>query len=138
MALFNRKKKTEEVIPPSMEERIDQLAREISLATGQQITFYPSNIVLGREYKHKRSEASGHAIAVSFFENACERVTLEWFEKNTLTGKKMHSESFDAVDLVDVETGVQAQSEKTGGPERLATGWNDPPVPERRTDVRFS
>jgi hypothetical protein len=72
---------------------------------------YESDIVLGQEYQHTRTGIKGFATAIYFFENACERVCLQY----THEGKLVES-TFDSVELKNVETEVQAESPKKGGP----------------------
>ena len=80
--------------------------------------YYESQIILGRKYRHRRSGTEGWATSITFFENACERVILESYERNKLTGKLTTTESFDSVELVDAETGDDVSTAKPGGPER--------------------
>lgn len=77
------------------------------------IRTYESDIELGKKYRVSRHGIEGYATAVTFHENACERVALEYMEDG-----KLVAVSYDAVELEDAETGVQAKSEKTGGPDR--------------------
>lgn len=78
---------------------------------------YKSDIKLGEKYQDKTTELIGHCVAIHFYEHACERVTLRYVDND----KNVREISFDAPELVHVESGKQAKAEKTGGPER-ATG----------------
>ena len=74
---------------------------------------YRSDIRLGDEYRDTVTGVVGTATSLHFFRNACERVVLTYLNKGLV-----QDASFDAVDLVHVETGVEAESKKPGGPER--------------------
>lgn len=121
--LLRRHEQLQEAYASLMEDR-ESLAAEVGglhrleEMRAQGKALYPSDAKLGVEYKHKRFPIQGFATSVTFFENACERVILEWDGDNNLTGKRLHTESFDIVDLVEVETGKQATAEQTGGPSR--------------------
>lgn len=77
---------------------------------------YQSDIELGKKYRHNKLDLEGLAVGVYFFEHACERVALQWMHDGEL-----HSDSFDALELVSVDTGEQAKSEKKGGPRGPST-----------------
>lgn len=74
---------------------------------------YTSDIVLGRKYRHETTGLTGTAESVHFYKNACERVVLIYLHDG-----EIKEASFDAVDLVDIETEKPATSPKTGGPAR--------------------
>lgn len=76
---------------------------------------YISDIKLGEKYKEPRSGIEGTATAISFYEFACERVTLETFNESK---GEIHEYTFDAPRLVSLETGKAAVVTKTGGPDR--------------------
>lgn len=78
-------------------------------------TKYESDIELGKKYREPRSGIEGTAVAVHFFEHACERVTIETF--NEAKGEIVEY-SFDAPRLTSVETGEPATTAKPGGPAR--------------------
>ncbi len=78
-------------------------------------TKYESDIKLGEKYREPRSGIEGTATAISFYEFACERITLETY--NATKGEVMEY-TFDAPRLVSVETGKAAEVTKTGGPDR--------------------
>jgi hypothetical protein len=67
---------------------------------------FDTDIVLGQKYRNKHTGFIGTAIAVYFYEHACERVCL--------TGMNGHGEVVEYVfDALEVETVATA---KTGGP----------------------
>lgn len=73
---------------------------------------YKSDIKLGEKYRDTDTGFDGVAVAVYFYEHACERVSLK-----ALNGQGEVIEAvFDALELEDLKTGVRAESEKTGGP----------------------
>ena len=74
---------------------------------------YRSDIRLGEKYRDKMTGVVGTATSLHFFQNACERVVLTYLNKGLV-----ENANFDAVDLVDAESGAEAKSEKPGGPER--------------------
>ena len=76
---------------------------------------YLSDIKLGEKYREERSGIEGTATAISFYEFACERVTIEHFNKSK---GEIQEYTFDAPRLTHVETGQKAKTEKTGGPDR--------------------
>jgi hypothetical protein len=78
--------------------------------------YYESDVVLGQKYLEPRTGIEGTAVAVAFYEYACERVTLE-----VVIRGKIEEYTFDAPRLVSVQTGEQATSEKTGGPRDMPT-----------------
>lgn len=80
---------------------------------------FKTDIVLGALYREARTGFQGHAVAVAFYEHACERVTLEAMKPDG----ELVEYTFDSPRLVAVSTGVQATSAKTGGPNR--------PIPRR-------
>lgn len=72
---------------------------------------YKSDIELGRRYRDEQTGIIGIAAAIGFYQYACERVTIELVIQG-----EIREFVFDAPRLVSVETGVQATTEKTGGP----------------------
>lgn len=74
---------------------------------------YKSDIKLGEKYRDEQTKIEGVATAVYFFQYACERVTLEMVVK-----EELKEYVFDAPRLVHIQSGVQATTEKTGGPSR--------------------
>lgn len=78
-------------------------------------TRYGSDIKLGEKYREPRSGIEGTAVAIAFYEFACERVTLETYNS---TKGEITEYTFDAPRLVEVKTGKVAEVTKTGGPER--------------------
>lgn len=80
-------------------------------------TSYTSDIVLGRKYRHGTTGLEGAAESVHFYKNSCERVVLIYLHDG-----EIKEASFDAVDLVDVESSKPAESKKSGGPARTMPG----------------
>ena len=74
---------------------------------------YESDIVLGQKYREKRTGLEGTATSIHFYENACERIVVMYLHDGDIK-----EASFDAVDLVSVESGKAATVDKPGGPER--------------------
>jgi hypothetical protein len=75
---------------------------------------YKTDIKLGERYLDKQTGIAGVATAISFFQHACERVTIELIAK-----EELKEYSFDSPRLTHVETGATATSTRTGGPERI-------------------
>jgi hypothetical protein len=74
-------------------------------------TKYGSDIELGKRYRDPQTGIEGVATAISFYQYACERVSLE-----LVVAGKIEEYGFDAPRLVSVETGEKAQTTRTGGP----------------------
>jgi hypothetical protein len=74
---------------------------------------YRSDIVLGDQYREKSTGLVGKAIAVAFFEHACERVTLRYLHDGDLK-----EASFDAPEVESVKTERTPVQQKSGGPAR--------------------
>lgn len=76
---------------------------------------YRSQIKLGERYREQHTGYEGHATAIYFYENSCERVELESYSKkhNTLT-----SLTFDAKRLEHIASGKVVDSKEPGGPDR--------------------
>ena len=74
---------------------------------------YRSDIVLGERYRDRLHGLEGTAESVHFYRNACERVVVSHIHDG-----EIKTETFDAVDLVHIETERAATSPKTGGPGR--------------------
>lgn len=72
---------------------------------------YRSDIKLGEKYRDRQTGFEGHAVAVYFYEHACERVEIK-----ALVDGEIKSYVFDALELESVKTGVRATSTRTGGP----------------------
>lgn len=88
---------------------------------------YTTDIVLGERYRDKQTGIEGVAVAVHFFQFACERVSIE-----TVVNGKIEDYAFDAPRLTSVETGEQAQSERPGGPgDNFQTDSIRPHIPRR-------
>jgi hypothetical protein len=76
-------------------------------------TKYESDIVLGERYRDEQTGIEGVATIISFFQHACERVSLE-----LVVDGKIEEFTFDSPRLTRVSTGERATAEKTGGPDR--------------------
>lgn len=74
---------------------------------------YRSDIRLGDKYRDSVTGVEGTATSLHFFKNSCERVVLTYVNKGLV-----QDASFDAVDLVHVETAEPVVAERPGGPER--------------------
>lgn len=87
---------------------------------------YESDIVLGERYLDAQTGISGVAIAIYFYPNSCERVTIEHVIKG-----KIEEDTFDVPRLSSPKKpDVKATSAKTGGPGLLAS-QRDPAAPRR-------
>lgn len=86
------------------------------------VTSYDTDIVLGETYIDKQTGIEGTAVAVSFYQFGCERVSLESVNKG-----EIKEYGFDAPRLTRVSTGATAKTTKTGGPDRhRLPGRSDP------------
>lgn len=75
---------------------------------------YRSDLKLGERYRDKGTGVEGTLVALHFYEHACERGSLRF-----LNGQgEVIEHSFDAPELVHVETGRVALTARTGGPTR--------------------
>ncbi len=72
---------------------------------------YESDIELGKRYRDPQTGIEGTATAISFYQYACERVSIE-----TIAREKIEEYGFDAPRLESVETGKRAKTDRTGGP----------------------
>jgi hypothetical protein len=81
----------------------------MTLFTGK--TEYGSDIELGKRYRDPQTGIEGVATAISFYQYACQRVSLE-----LVVAGKIEEYGFDAPRLVSVETNERAQTARTGGP----------------------
>jgi len=77
------------------------------------VSRYRSDIVLGEEYREKSTGLVGKAVAVAFFEHACERVTLRYLHDGDVK-----EAGFDAPEVEAVKTGRTPAQAKPGGPAR--------------------
>lgn len=77
---------------------------------------YKSDIQLSEEYEHVRTGLTGHAISIYFFENACERVSIQYLHDG-----EVKEAVFDAVELRAVATKKRAASLRPGGVRGPAT-----------------
>jgi len=76
---------------------------------------YQSDLRFGERYRDRTTGVEGTLISLHFYEHGCERGSIRWLNKN---GEVIET-SFDAPELVHVESGQQAKSKKTGGPARI-------------------
>lgn len=74
---------------------------------------YRSDVMLGEKYREKNTGLEGTAVAVAFFEHACERVTLRYLHDGDV--KEAH---FDAPELETVDTAETPVKQRSGGPAR--------------------
>lgn len=72
-----------------------------------------ADITLGEKYLDKQTGIEGVAIACTFFQHGCERVTIELVVEG-----KIEEYTFDAPRLTHVGTGETARATDTGGPMR--------------------
>lgn len=83
---------------------------------------YRSDLTLGEKYRDETTGLVGHLVAVHFYEHACERATLRY-----VNGQRDVTEAtFDAPELVCVETGAKPKVDKTGGPDRASGARRTP------------
>lgn len=75
------------------------------------------NIEFGARYKDPHSGFEGVATSVYFFEHACVRVQLRG--TNQSTGAPVEC-SFDAPELVKVETQEKVEATRSGGPHDVS------------------
>lgn len=78
------------------------------------MTTYSSDLVMGEKYKDNTTGIEGVVVAIHFYEHACERATLRYVDNDM----NVQEVSFDAPELVRVETGVVATATRPGGPRR--------------------
>jgi hypothetical protein len=71
---------------------------------------YATDVELGKRYRDPQTGIEGVATAVTFYQYACERVTIE-----TVIAGKIEEYVFDAPRLVAVDTGERARATRTGG-----------------------
>ena len=76
---------------------------------------YKSDIVLGDRYRERSTGIEGKAVAVAFFEHACERVTLRYAHDGDVK-----EASFDAPEVEHIATNKVPVQQKSGGPERTS------------------
>ncbi len=74
---------------------------------------YKSDIVLGESYRDKATGLTGKAVALYFFEHACERVTLRYLHDGDLK-----EATFDAPEVETVRSSLTPVKQASGGPER--------------------
>lgn len=74
---------------------------------------YRSDIVLGEKYRDPETGIEGKAVAIYFFEHACERVSIRYAHDGDLK-----EATFDAPELENVETKIRPAQQATGGPDR--------------------
>lgn len=74
---------------------------------------YRSDLKLGEQYREKSTGLVGKAVCISFFEHACERVTLRYLHDGDV-----REAAFDAPEVEHVETRRTPVQQKSGGPAR--------------------
>lgn len=74
---------------------------------------YRSDLILGEDYREKSTGLVGKAVALSFYEHACERVTLRYLHDGDVK-----EASFDAPEVERVKTGATPVQQRSGGPTR--------------------
>ncbi|HEY7823197.1 MAG TPA: hypothetical protein VIG24_10200 [Acidimicrobiia bacterium] len=79
---------------------------------------YKSDLVMGERYRDATTGIQGVLVGVHFFEHACERGTLRYVNKHD----EVVEQSFDAPELVHVDTDKKAKADKPGGPARADGG----------------
>ena len=77
---------------------------------------YETDIQLGERYIDEQTGISGTATVVSFYQHGCERVSIE-----AVVNGEIKEYGFDAPRLTHAETGRQATTTRTGGPDRGAS-----------------
>lgn len=75
---------------------------------------YASDLRMGEKYEDKTTGIQGHLVAVHFYEHACERGTLRYVNGQ----QDVQEATFDAPELVHVDTRMVATASKPGGPAR--------------------
>jgi hypothetical protein len=75
---------------------------------------YRSDLKLGQKYRDETTGVVGHLVSIHFYEHACERGTLRFLDQD----QNVQEVSFDAPELVHVDTNVRAATSQTGGPPR--------------------
>lgn len=74
---------------------------------------YKTDVRLGEVYVEPYTGTTGKAVAVSFYEHACERVTLRYSHDGDVK-----EATFDAGELVPRGSDAKLATDKTGGPSR--------------------
>ena len=72
---------------------------------------YRTDVKLGERYRDPQTGIEGVATAVSFYQYACERVSIE-----TVVGGKIEEYGFDAPRLEHVGSRERPAQQRTGGP----------------------
>lgn len=80
----------------------------------EKIVSYESDLKLGERYKDNTTGIEGTLVAVHFYEHACERGTIRYVNAQ----RDVCESSFDAPELVHLESGQTATADKPGGPAR--------------------
>lgn len=75
---------------------------------------YETELKLGDRYKDSTTGIDGHLVAIHFYEHACVRGTLRYVDS---MGNPQEV-SFDAPEMVHVETDKPITADKPGGPKR--------------------
>lgn len=75
---------------------------------------YKSDLKLGEEYSDKGTGIRGILTSIHFYEYACERGNLRYVDKDG----NVQEASFDAPELIHINTGEPVRQQRTGGPAR--------------------
>lgn len=76
---------------------------------------FKTDIKLGDRYRDDQTGIEGVATSVHFYQHACERVTLEYVNKDG----DISEVTFDSPRLTNLRTHLTATTTKTGGPARV-------------------
>lgn len=72
---------------------------------------YRTDVKLGERYRDPQTGIEGTATAVTFYQYACERVSIE-----TVVAGKIEEYGFDAPRLKHVDSNARPVQQRTGGP----------------------
>lgn len=78
---------------------------------------YESSITLGEKYCDPQTGIVGTAVAVTFYQFACERVSIE-----AVINGEIKDYAFDAPRLESAATGERAKASRPGGPGAPVAG----------------
>lgn len=75
---------------------------------------YKSDLKLGERYRDQATGIEGVLTSIHFYQHACERGTIRYVNGQ----QDVIEASFDAPELVHIESGKTATTERKGGPAR--------------------
>lgn len=75
---------------------------------------YHSDLVLGDNYKESGTGIRGKLTSIHFYEHACERASIRYLDKDG----NVQEASFDAPELIHIQSNEPATSDRPGGPAR--------------------